>query len=114
MPTTSIPSFCVKLRAEPQGLVSLWTSVNARPFSLLEPIDKRHQVFNLRRALKLRSHEQLPTVDRTLHFDRLFSLRQRRKKTREMTAKHMKTRQFSLAVFFGKGGRGALPDSCYR
>ena len=79
MPTTSIPSFSVKLRAEPQGLVSLWTSVNARPFSLLEPIDKRHQVFNLRRALKLRSHEQLPTVDRTLHFDKLFSLRPEKK-----------------------------------
>ena len=73
MPITSIPSFSVKLRAEPQGLVSLWTSVNARPFSLLEPIDKRHQVFNLRRVLKLRSHEQLPTVDR------LFSLRPEKK-----------------------------------
>ena len=36
-------------------------------------------LFNLRRALKLRSHEQLPTVDRTLHFDRFFSLRPEKK-----------------------------------
>ena len=42
--------------------ISLWTSANARPFSLLEPIDERHQVFNLRRALKLGSHEQLPVL----------------------------------------------------
>ena len=44
------------------------------PLILLEPIDQRYQVFNLRRALKLLLHEQLPTVDRTLHFDRFFSL----------------------------------------
>ena len=35
----------------------------------------RHQVFNLWRALELPSHELLPTVNRTRHFDRFFSLR---------------------------------------
>ena len=35
---------------------------NARPFSLLKPIDERHLVFNLRRVLKLGSHEELPVL----------------------------------------------------
>ena len=85
--------------------ISPWTKANERPFSVLEPIDEWHQVFNLRRALKLRSHEQLPTVDKTLHCDRFSSLRP--EKT-EDTRNGGKTHE-NEAVFFGSflwGGRG--------
>ena len=42
----------------------VWVDVvvaKARPFSLSAPIDEGHQVFSLRKLLKLLSHEQLPT-----------------------------------------------------
>ena len=54
--TNTVISSCLPTR---QNGVENRDKAYARPFSLLEPIDERHLVFNLQRALKLGSHEKL-------------------------------------------------------